>query len=647
MGCQTGQSLVKTTLNMTGFSNGGNAKALGVTFNSTGSCIIGQTGGTPVIDALSSRFINWEHLCIYGSSFNEPSVGLQIGRISSAAADDMYFNRPVITGNFTFTPFYNFASETLVLVHPFFSNADSGAGTYSYVGDGYNHWNITSAFVTQTAPVDTFQSFNKTTVLEGVFLETSGAGGSAMWLGGGRGHRYLGTYLVTNNNLCGVLFEETTVANSLYLDVHCESAGTFTTGLQVQTSAGTGQITTPTISSFTYINNAENANTSVLGLASPVTAVTLINPAIQIDQYNNAATMFDTPANWNIDVSLGTVPSFKQSMTGKNNTAMGSGALGSATSGNANTAFGANALGAQTTTIDATAVGSSALPNSTGVNDALGQAAGQFISTGTFNVAVGQLSMQGATGARTTGNDNTALGNKSLQTCQGACNNNLGLGFQAGSSITTGSANTVVGPGVASTTLTTGTDNILIGNSNAIDTSAATDSHTFHLGGSGGDIISATGLNNPSASVVTFPGSLALGTPLALAYVAPIAANSFLCNPTGSTAAVQPCSVPPLIPSGATFSLSGCSNDTHHGGVNTAALVGAGRFVCRATGSVTLVFTLPSAGATGSGWTGPMSDETTPSAFTPTGHSATSLTFTGTVVTGDIISFGPLTAYGP
>jgi hypothetical protein len=107
-----------------------------------------------------------------------------------------------------------------------------------------------------------------------------------------------------------------------------------------------------------------------------------------------------------------------------NNTAVGVNALASGTlSGASNVAVGTASLTANTTGNNNTAVGYAALyTNQTGIyNSAVGQAA-LFASTGNFNTAVGMSALTASTGAV-----------------------NLALGQNAGSALTTGSNNTIIG----------------------------------------------------------------------------------------------------------------------------------------------------------------------------------------------------------
>ena len=177
--------------------------------------------------------------------------------------------------------------------------------------------------------------------------------------------------------------------------------------------------------------------------------------------------------------------------TGGNNVAVGEGALGANTTASNNSAVGRYALNENVTGIENTAMGLSALRvNTASYNTAFGKSALELNTTGTRNVAVGAYALDANTTAvdniaigynaltaNTTGNANTAIGNDSLYTnTQGDRNTalgyqslytmnpsgnadtyNTGVGYQAGSNITTGQRNTVMG-GQAADAVTTGSD---------------------------------------------------------------------------------------------------------------------------------------------------------------------------------------------
>jgi hypothetical protein len=146
------------------------------------------------------------------------------------------------------------------------------------------------------------------------------------------------------------------------------------------------------------------------------------------------------------------------SVTGAHNTAFGFVALGSNTTGDSNTAVGINALAGNETGSDNTAIGNAALvSNSIGnANTAFGGGALASNTIGVSNTASGLsalgLNQSGnlnsalgleALGNNNAGNDNTAIGAKALKKSQGT--KNIGIGYQAGVTLTNGNNNIYIG----------------------------------------------------------------------------------------------------------------------------------------------------------------------------------------------------------
>ena len=97
----------------------------------------------------------------------------------------------------------------------------------------------------------------------------------------------------------------------------------------------------------------------------------------------------------------------------------------------------------------------------TEANTALGPNAGQYVSSGANNTALGALAMQGVSGAPLTGGSNTAVGYQALLLAQGAATENTAMGQAAGAAVTTGTDNTLLGwkAGFG----VTGNSNIIVG----------------------------------------------------------------------------------------------------------------------------------------------------------------------------------------
>ena len=134
----------------------------------------------------------------------------------------------------------------------------------------------------------------------------------------------------------------------------------------------------------------------------------------------------------NNNLSIGQL-SMENNTTGYSNTAVGYESCSLNTTGINNTAFGRSALRRNLAGSDSVAVGVDALAYATtGRNTAVGRSAGDQITTGQYNTALGYKAMQGPDGG--TGADlnyNTAVGDNAL-TWLSQGNNNIAIGFQAG-----------------------------------------------------------------------------------------------------------------------------------------------------------------------------------------------------------------------
>lgn len=175
------------------------------------------------------------------------------------------------------------------------------------------------------------------------------------------------------------------------------------------------------------------------------------------------------------------------------NTAIGYKAL-STGNPNSSTAVGFNANNAGALT-NGVSIGSNSCSVCTGTGDtAVGANAGRYISSGARNVAVGQNAIQGITGTRVTGADNTAIGDQAGLLLQGAA-----------------ASNTLIGSSVGST-ITTGTNNILIGMSSSCAPTAITTSNETIICGPSAASVKITGNGTVGTEVVTINGLTTMTT---------------------------------------------------------------------------------------------------------------------------------------
>jgi hypothetical protein len=188
--------IVNSTVNMTSLRN------FPTIIDGEGSMIWGKTSGTPVVDAMNTRFFTMRDLTIEGDATATPNIGIMHGIISAtpfSAADENYFERVNTQGFFTLTSWYNRNSEQSVWSGNALRNAYANQNSYTYIGDGSNYWNITSAFVANPnyAP-HTAASFLFDTFINVDARQTGG--GHTYWLNGTTGDRWIDGYAQTQGS---------------------------------------------------------------------------------------------------------------------------------------------------------------------------------------------------------------------------------------------------------------------------------------------------------------------------------------------------------------------------------------------------------------------------------------------------------------
>ena len=198
----------------------------------------------------------------------------------------------------------------------------------------------------------------------------------------------------------------------------------------------TGSVT-PTNGTVTFNANS-NAGATVKFSGSGSTMDLLVTSPSSFNTFIglNAGNIAATGSN---NASLG-YQALQNNTTGSYNAAFGCQALVN-NNGNYNTAVGYAALQANTTGAPNTAIGSSALTKNTVGNNniAVGNGALGNNTLGNQNVTIGDGSLY----ANTTGNANTAVGHNALN--QNTASNNIGVGYNALSSLINGASNIALG----------------------------------------------------------------------------------------------------------------------------------------------------------------------------------------------------------
>lgn len=311
-----GDKLAQVVFPIGKYKTTGDINATGFVSTAFGVQIIGQgaeidcqdTGIAPnlgvCLDLLGDRYVTIRDLSIVGNGSSTPVIGIQIGRISAASADEIQLDNVFIQGNFTEADFYNFASESSQFTHSrFWNNANNG---YCVIMDGINHFAAASQFVTQTNPANTFQSFIQDIFIDGDFREL-GTGGAPLWMSAAKQHSYINTYLAATAGTTAIatvlysLAGTTPAYFDLLFDVHTETAAVAYDFLI------TGTNTTPVLSGLRYTNVTSPASLSIFKADTGITTVTLRNTHLDIGFFAVAsATVLDQPSIYTWDGSFTT-----------------------------------------------------------------------------------------------------------------------------------------------------------------------------------------------------------------------------------------------------------------------------------------------------------------------------------------------------
>jgi hypothetical protein len=290
-------------INLTGFSPG---IGFHLDVDAYGALIQCETAAKACVDALGSRWLTIRGLQVEGvAGAREPKVGIQIGRITTVgSADNIHLEDTAFGGFFTFTPFYNLASEAFVGSRVHFTNWDTGTGgsVYNGVWDGQNHFNITSDYITETITPGTLLSFNDETVIGSDFITGTGGTAVPLYLSGIGKARFISVYVNTAQDHCVELADDNGFESyDLQLDVHCEgnvgsSANITNTVLLV------GGTANPTIHGISFWDNHLFATNSVFSTDTSVTNPVLQDVNIHIGVFETgAAKLFDNASPWVVE----------------------------------------------------------------------------------------------------------------------------------------------------------------------------------------------------------------------------------------------------------------------------------------------------------------------------------------------------------
>jgi hypothetical protein len=292
-------------------------------------------------------------------------------------------------------------------------------------------------------------------------------------------------------------------------------------------SAGTNSTA---VGRLALTTNSTGANLTAVGAEALKLTTVGNNTAV------GAAALF-TNSTGQYNVALGQhdasgFPTLYSNDTGSNNTGIGSGALAKNTTADNNTAVGYQSLYTNVTSPELTAIGYQSLYASTdGYNTAIGFKAGFSQTTGNSNTYIGRY--VAGTAATTTGSNNTAMGNRSLQAVTSG-SANVSIGAEALQANTTASDNTAVGRSALYTN-TTGASNVAVGQSALLNNTTASNNtavgyqagYNNETGDANVYIGRLAGFTGTTARLNTFVGDEAGGL------ITTGASNTFIGNDSG------------------------------------------------------------------------------------------------------------------
>lgn len=446
------------SINGTGFNNFGKLLVI----DGQGSTLyLNGSAAVPVMDLLGSVKVRISNLSIYASAGSQ-TYGVQWGRINVTASDSggngIVFDHVIVEGSYTQAACYNFSGENVLLQDLSCENTNVTTG-YGLVQDGANHFNITSAFVTESAPVDTYQSFNSNTIIGGQYQAVA-PGYTPVWMEATTGHRLINvyTYVASTTGSCYTLFSTAAAApygNNKGLDLegtHCEGNGGPSYFFNLNgPGSGTNFTATPL---FVSLHMSEPYLSATTQIFNKVSAANLTTPVFEDLKINieggpasSSAVVFGSSGS-SYTVNGAEVHIYKASIW----------------DGAASTPAFINKAGTQT--LDGTAIGARAA------------AAGTFT---TVNSTSSVYQLNGTTAISVPATNTIAVGPSSTAT--GASNTLLGAGSGNGSM--NGIQNVCVGQ-ITCTAMTSSGNNVIIGRASGA---------TAPTGGSGGDILIGEGLN--------------------------------------------------------------------------------------------------------------------------------------------------------
>jgi len=266
---------------------------------------VATVSGGAVVDLLGSSYMRIHSLTVWGDSTNIPNVGLQHGRIDTAAlsnADGNVFDNVRTTGAFALASELNFSSESTEWNLPNLQNSAPGPLSYALIEDGCNHFNIYSPFIAENAPVDKQQSMAHNDFDTGVFVQSGG--GVPIWICGASDLHFRGGYAynVTGAVPYGIALYTEPGSHNWNYDFNIHFEATALTDIFFLT----GPTAAPSFIGFRYADHFVFASNSIIKTDSGVTSATFYDVDMHLaNNGNSLGKILNTPST--IGNSTGTV----------------------------------------------------------------------------------------------------------------------------------------------------------------------------------------------------------------------------------------------------------------------------------------------------------------------------------------------------
>jgi len=203
-----------------------NATALtkhGWEIKGSGAVIISKATNKTGFDLTTSRWGTISQLTVTAENADNVLQGIQYGRdVTGNTANSLVFDNVTVTGYYTRTAVYNYASEVDTHIAPSYINYNDDSDSYALILDGQHVWGIVSDFVT-AASLNTPESNIQHTFLGGGSRKL--ISGPTVWLSQVKQLRMVNHYITCIDDYAVVLADSGASFTDLHFDAHFEADG--------------------------------------------------------------------------------------------------------------------------------------------------------------------------------------------------------------------------------------------------------------------------------------------------------------------------------------------------------------------------------------------------------------------------------------